>query len=262
MSPTPPYFPLDIEAPILNLPENSPLWLIAAADSTTSTHKLLTTSASDEAEAREVIRRMATLSIHAETVATILDGRVPSRYPSRSEADQALVGLATHFLRGNPRRAEILTAILVACSLKAPDHYHPENYISHTVAKAESWRDMKESKRIGGLVATRGALPKGVYDAKLLTKCERSREVEQFILDHASSSLVDSYTRNDRWRRLPVQDVATLFGVSREAVRLRLVSLEDRGLIERRSVTYDHDGAKRKDSLIRLKEPCTAIEAA
>lgn len=79
-----------------------------------------------------------------------------------------------------------------------------------------------------------------------------SGDINSGILTFAAFASVDEFTRPDGWRRLPVDDIASVFGVTREAVRQHLVALQARGCIERKIETNSHEGRWRKDSLVRL----------
>lgn len=102
------------------------------------------------------------------------------------------------------------------------------------------------------LLTTTGTEPRTLLDANKLTNRERPRLMEATIINFARSDEIDRFTRDDRWRRLPVQAVADIFGVDRETVRRRLVAMEKRGVIERWAPANKHDGHCRRDSLVRL----------
>lgn len=262
VSPTPSYFPIDPKAPIFTLPGDSPLWESSAPRNTLATSSS-TTTPGDRNHAHALVSRMLEHSTYRETVAMILQDRWATTYHSRSEADAALVFLASHFLRDQERAGEILTAILQRHSLKAKSHANPDHYIAMTVAKTRAHRTQTDAQRIAtfttryvtpslSMPSPEPFTPKNVNDAKFVKRGERSNVLNAVILGFAAWDEEDEFTRDDNWRRIPVQDVADIFGVSRETVRLRLVALEKRGEIERRAPSPFHDGRIRRDSLVRV----------
>lgn len=222
-------------------------------------------TAADEHAARGVLGKMLK-GTYSETVAMILEGRWQDRYPSRSEADQALAALATHFLRDHPRRTEILTALLINHSLKAPDHRTPEQYIARTVQKAESFRSGNDQEHLDALstvIEQSLAHPpdgpkrksKSVYGPKSLVGNSKTRSMMREIVAFAGSPFPDAFDTLDGWRRLPVNYMKMRHEVSPESVRLAQVALNQAGLIERDPRRYPHDGGHRTDARICLTMP-------
>lgn len=81
------------------------------------------------------------------------------------------------------------------------------------------------------------------------------------ILEFVASSEPDRYSMDDRWRRLPVQIVADLFGVHRETIRLAQKAANNNGLIERAPQPKRHDGGPRMDAIIRItSDGCEMLE--
>lgn len=64
MSPTPPYFPIAIDAPIFTLPDTSPLWELAAPPPVT--RRGIVPTVSDQLEARDLDRRILEHSMYSK----------------------------------------------------------------------------------------------------------------------------------------------------------------------------------------------------
>jgi hypothetical protein len=270
MSPSPQYRPIDIAAPILPLPTDSPLWDWAAPKDFVGMSIAPALTSGDERDARRLEDAMRLSSDFGVGIAALLDGDPDWARHFRSANDLTesgrdfqLIRAATHYLRGNDRRDSILAALLTRHSKKAKRHTSPAAYIASIVAGTTATRDRVDADQrtsfatrfvMPALQSSTRCKPKPVLDAKLLTKRERPGIMERTILNFAGSDQVDQFTRADRWRRFPVQMVADVFGVDRETVRLRLVALEERGLIERQAPTGKHDGKCRRDSLVRLSD--------
>lgn len=272
MSPSPNYRPIDFMAPVRRLPDDSPLWTIAAPDSTPDA-SFLTVTPEDEVEAQRVVEQLPFSTKYAPTLALLIAGKwEEAGYVSRSESDAALAFMASHFLRDNSRRAEILTAILRRYSTKAASHATPDKYLQYVVSSVIQHRDMKDETRIQTLdtmlqiVALTTISRQGVTDTKKDGKKGKGVLVEESIW--AIATVIDAgifwdsnAVRGGRkvselidqgWRRVPVEDLAALHGAHPEKVRLALKAMELRGVIERLVIPYHHDGKWRRDSLVRL----------
>lgn len=253
MSPTPLYRPIDIDAPILTLPESSKLWELAAPRDTLATSTLRIT-AEDRQDAHDVVKQLRSSTAYAGQLRRILEGGWEARYPSRSEADFALALAASHFLREHDRPGAVLAALLSAHSLKASTHSDPPQYLAVTVANVLALRANRDTSRLTHLTTLLiPAFPTPnahtVLDGTLGVA---GWSLEDAIVRFAACGVGDEFSRGDGWRRFPVQDVAELVGVDRRTVTRCLQALEARGLIERNVVAFRHDGAVRRDSLIRL----------
>ncbi len=221
----------------------------------------------DRRAAAEVMHRLQRHSTYRSTVNAIMGGAWKERYQTRSEADIALAFHASHFLREHWRRREVLFALLEHHSLKAGSHANPGHYLSITVDKAIAHRDRIDADQHADVyhrfvapflppsvhpASLPAPPPTAVYDAKFLGNRTRGPVLERVILEFAASPEQDRFSMDDRWRRLPVQIVADLFGVDRETIRLVQKSANTRGLIERAPRAKRHDGGPRMDAIIRI----------
>ncbi len=107
----------------------------------------------DRREATRVMDQLLRFSTYRETVELIVNGNWKQRYLTRSEADIALVHLATHFLRFHDRRREVLYALLECHSEKAASHSHPALYLRITVDKALTYRADTDQAHVDSLGA-------------------------------------------------------------------------------------------------------------
>lgn len=271
MSPTPPYFPMDIDAPILTLPDNSPLWELAKPVCTSTWG--IRSAACDREEARDLDRRIRAHSMYREGYQRLHTRDWQRAMPkgadvSESGRDFFLVFEVSHFVKNHQRAPEILYALLWDTGWpqsrnRANPKSDPPDYCSRTVLAALTARASKDAERLQQL-ADHHVLPispgfqedaapttpaRTVLDANLLSGgADLTSVIERF----AASVEIDEFSRPLGWRRFPVMDVAEIFGYTREAVRKRMVAMERAGIIERRSVPYTHDGAIRRDTCIRL----------
>lgn len=185
---------------------------------------------------------------------------------SESGRDFQLALAGSHFLRDHVRRGEIIYAMLETHSRKAKNHASPEKYLQTVTHGAMASRENRDQNRLTRLNTRfisphvfpddKTTTPSYVLDAKFgaseLKRGVRGTVMDEVIMGFAASDEVDEFTRDDGWRRFPVQDVADIFGVGRETVRLHLVALESRGLIKRRAPANSHDGGHQRDSLVSL----------
>lgn len=270
MSPTPPYVPIDSRAPILTLPPDSPLWDLPAPAS--MLEATIVPSSDDQEEARLLNRRIRDHAQYREGFAALFGQKWRTTIPNVSDRSESgrdfwFVFIATHFVREHPRAAEILYALLWDTGWPNDanrDHTKsdPVDYCRRTVLAALDARHGRDTDRLFQL-ATRHIFPFSpglradsplpfagtVLDAN---QGSRMEELETVILRFAASNGPDEYTCVDRWRRFPVVDVATVFGLSRETVRQWMVALERRGLIDRFSTPYRWEGQIRRDTRIRI----------
>lgn len=171
-------------------------------------------------------------------------------------------------MKDHPRALEILSALLWGTGWpqsadRANPKADPTDYCSRTALATLNARASKDAERLQQL-AERHVLPTSpgflpdaqptapaptVLDANLLSGgADLTTVIERF----AAIDEVDEFSRSHGWRRFPVLDIAEIFNVSRETVRLRMVDMAKAGIIERRSDPYWHDGAYRRDTCIRL----------
>lgn len=275
ITPTPGYEPANPDAPILPLPLDSPLWEVIRPRGTGATQTIVITPR-DLRVARDLAAQIAQGGMFSEGWRALWECRldwyhiVPATDISRSGRDWWLCFTASHFLRNHPRREHILAAMLQLTSEKAREHRDAQSYIAVTVRSAVSVRNARDADHVAAFVArfvprrflevlpgdpkASGVLDPNLWDgrARLIPRRERARAIEATIL-HFADSKEDEFDRSRGWRRLPVSVVAKAFGVSGEAIRKHLVRLERQGHIERDTATYRHDGAVRRDSLVRLR---------
>lgn len=227
----------------------------------TSAASALAVTAADRRDAAGILQRMRGSSKFGPGAVALLENHPdwPRHFPtardkSQSGRDFQLALAASHFVRDHERVAEVLFALLGNHSIKASTHANPEQYIESVVASALNVRHDRDRKRLSSLLGTLVPdlhAPPHVLDG---TPALDGRQLDTAILAFTASSEMDAYRRDDRWRRIPVQDIADLHGVDRRTVTRRLKALEDRGLIERQVVAHQHDGRPRRDSLVRLRE--------
>lgn len=260
MSPTPPYWPVDLEAPILALPADSPLWELAAPREAPGTVWPSTITVQDRADASATLRHLQKGKFAMGIDALFSDEwRQMHSDWSQSERDASLVFNATHFVRSHPRASEVLFSLLWSTGWpQDPTRDHPkrnpEQYAAITVANALAKRQRRNEERRDNLAQkfTDDSYPRRVIGANSLLA---PGSIDSGILAFAARETVDEFSRPDGWRRLPVDDVAAIYGVSRECIRKHLVALTERGCIERRSEKHPHEGGRRTDSLVRLLSP-------
>ena len=159
LAPSADRWPVDPDAPIRMLPDDAPLWAtIDALAAPKAACVVLGFTDDDYARAGVVLDRLRA-SEYGATVRDIVAGTWQDRYPSRSEADAALALMATHHLRDDPRRAEIVAALLFRHSRKAPDHRNPSQYIGIVTGAVIAERDRIDTDRLDLIRATiqRGA---------------------------------------------------------------------------------------------------------
>lgn len=272
----PGYTPLDIDAPIMMLPDDSPVWVHAERPDTTTAYATGVVTAEDRTAARALDARLRSQSTYRSGYSLLhtrswRDAIPPDNDRSESGRDFFLLFLASHFLRDDPRAAAVLTALLwqtgwPQSATRAHPKADPADYTARTVSAALQARICKDAERLHQLVdrhilptlhaspsaSPAAPLPGTVFDANLLSE---GADMGTVIFAFAASEAVDEHTRAHGWRRFPVQDVADVFGVTREAVRKRMVLLEHQGVIERRSDPYQHDRRVRRDTCVRLPRP-------
>lgn len=200
----------------------------------------------------------------------------PTMDATPSGRDFLLAFLASHFLRDNPRRAEILVALLWSTGwpqykVQRKPGTNPEDYCVDTVVAALAARDAKDHTRLSTLRAALAPSPDTppLLDPTLGSSRGSSRHLEASIWALLSGVVGETCWDIEAvrggievrdliaqgWRRVPVADLAALHGVCVETVRRTLVALKNAGRIERKVLSYRHDGAMRRDSLIRMVQP-------
>lgn len=145
MSPTPPYFPVNIDAPILMLPDSSPLWELATPVSTST--RGIVPAACDWEEARDLDRRIREHSMYHEGYQMLHTRDWQRAMPegadvSESGRDFFLVFEASHFLKDHPRARVHPKSSMPSCG--TPAGHNPgtaliQNRIQPTTAPALSW---------------------------------------------------------------------------------------------------------------------------
>lgn len=278
VSPTPPYHPIDISAPVLTLPENSPLWELAGSRHTLTTYAFKQITEQDKADACEVMNRLRHGKF-AKGLDSLFSGDWPKLMPhiedtSESTRDFLLVLEASHFLREHDRADQVLAALLLSTGWpSSPDRQHPKKnpmqYTAIVVGNALSSRFTRDAKRLNKLYArfvapfvilpdNQQTPPKNLKPKSVLVGTplhgggHRGVVIEDVVLEFLANDKVDEFTRTDRWRRLPVSDLAAVLGVNRKTITRTLERLKACGLIEREVIALRHDGAYRRDSLARL----------
>lgn len=179
----------------------------------------------------------------------------------RSEADYALVALAAGKVVDQPRRPEILAALLMRCSAKTRNHRNPERYVGLTVtnALAAPARGFPTADRFQTI---RVRLATGLARHALLPpvspKCDDATQVPR---DHLSAALLgwlvegevnDPWAGQGGWVRFPIDDLGAILKVSTRTLQRRLASLEAMGAIERSVIRRKQGGRYRADSWARL----------
>ncbi len=211
------------------------------------------------------------------TVTAILRGEIEDRYPSRSEADFALLFMATHFDASEGCLAELL----FRHSRKLRDKHtaaSQSSYISSTVSAALATRSLTDYTRLANIaqILHFSTLPFSIphptppHSRKVCMlpengiwvvggmaerrKKERGEMLAASILEWAGRyGAGDGYDWTDGWRRLPVEDMGAIHGYGREGVRTKVLALIDAGFIERRlHVAKCDKGHDRRTTLIRL----------
>lgn len=177
---------------------------------------------------------------------------------SESARDFTLAFLLSHGLRHEPRAHNVLTAALLATKLpQARNRQHPKPdpraYASRTAYRALTVRADRDADRVAALGAYGvPSVPKGLRPLPDGTLELGGGELAAWIVGFAAAG-GDDFDRLEGWRRLPVDDLAALFSVTRKTVWRALRQAEDRGWIDRASRRYRHDGRPRCDSLVRLR---------
>lgn len=141
-APTVPYCPVDLAAPILTLPADSPLWEVTLPGKTAGTAWSCSITARDYADAESVLQRLRS-GRFAKAIDGLFTGEWRDSHPewSESERDASLVFSGTHFLRDHPRAREVLFALLWATgwpqdpARRHPKH-NPAQYVAITVNNA------------------------------------------------------------------------------------------------------------------------------
>ena len=209
---------------------------------------------------------------YAETIAAI----DPALDATPSGRDFLLTFLASHFLRDHPRRAQILVALLWSTGWPTDKTQRrpgtdPEEYCVDTVSAALVARDAKDDQRLSRLRATLAAASPPGVPPLLDPTSDTGNTIEASVLTLAIGENDERFWPEESvrggirvgdlvaqgWRRVPVDDLASVHGVSTETVRRALDALVKRGMIERWALPYRHDGAVRRDSLVRLTELST-----
>jgi hypothetical protein len=248
--------PFNPHAPILPLDPDSPIWR-AVAEKTLYRSRYrsarITTRAITAVPDPAIDRLVASLlnGKFAPTVTLIVEGRWAERYQSRSHADFGLAFMATYFT-DDPA---LIAALLAKYSRKVSDAKDPLDYLARTTRNALAERAGKTANRIEVLrhLVCRGA---GTYpligSVRDVTPPRDLPELSDALIHFAAVSATDEYTRENRWRRVPVEDFAALYGRPRQAVWRYLSRLEKNGHIERDHYNGVSDKGHRRDSLIRL----------
>jgi hypothetical protein len=242
--------PIDVAAPVLPLDPLSSLWReIAPTEFSTNsldTVQFSTITPEVERTARAVLNRL-NAGTFGDTVAAILDGHRPERYPSRSEADLGLALLATHITR----TLEVIVAVLMIAALKR-DHTDFAYYCTLTATKALKTRsdlDRERHERLRSILMGAGYSRGSVYD---VTSKGEMGDLASGIMRFASISVEDEFSRFGGWRRLPVEDMAVVYGCHRQTVWRQVRELSRAGTIDYDYITVKADTGPRKDSLVRL----------
>lgn len=222
----------------------------------------LTILQDDEDEAARILTCLLNSTDYAETVAMVLEGGWEDRYPTRSEADAALAYMASHFVREYERPREALYVLLRRHSLKAHSHANPDYYVLITIDHALHGRHSKDADHVyalGDIIQIALTAPPKktaptVYDPTLWVRRGKQTALMRDVLAFAGAPSMDGYAQANGWRRLPVNHMSALRGVSSECVRRAQIGLVDMGLIERAPRPKRHDGGPRMDARIRITD--------
>lgn len=132
VSPSPRYQPIDIEAPVLALPDDSPLWDWAAPKDQLAVSTVPALTAEDKRDARRLENAMRQSSDFGAGIAALLDcdSEWARHFPTANDVTESgrdfqLARAATHYLRGNARRDAILAALVIQHSKKVHLHASP-----------------------------------------------------------------------------------------------------------------------------------------
>lgn len=211
-SPTPPYWPIDLEAPILSLPRDSIL-LTTARTLATSVLPITEPTMEHIRRAGRVVQAL----LHAPDpkmrcdIERLLSGDITGK-PSASEADYDLASLAS-FHTTDPH---VILAVLQGSDLRRPKWTSNKAYLSRTVHAALAQRAVR---RDGSRAST-------VSDGTFQHAEGRKGAILGFLAD----------SEGDSYCLLEVGKVATHCGVDRRTISRDLRSLEDAGLIETRVI--------------------------
>jgi hypothetical protein len=152
MSPSPRYQPIDMAAPILALPTDSPLWDWAAPKDLVGMSIAPAFTLEDERDSWTLDDAMRRSSDYGAGIAALLDGDTDwaRHFPTAKDVtdsgrDFQLARAATHYLRNNDRRDSIIAALLARHSKKIERHTSPPAYIAAVVAGAITARDRVDS---------------------------------------------------------------------------------------------------------------------
>lgn len=235
-----------------------------------ATHATLKVFPQDREAADRIVDRLVE-GIYQERVSLILSGEwKQAGYRSRSEADAGLCYMASHHLRGCPRRAEILTALIEKHSQKVQDHPSPRHYIDNTVDFALKQRQCTDEQHVSELRAiithshqhaptrsesiAQASQEEDLYDANFSQWYAKRQKKVIALLSFAGTEVIDQYSETNGWRRLPVNHFGAMFDVGREAVRQIQIAAQDAGWIERASKRRNHEGRIRRDAWVRITD--------
>jgi len=233
------------------------------------------------ARAEAVIRNLLR-GPYAPTVQLLLDGEWKSlqRYPSHSEADGALITMATHFAR----TPAVLDAVLRLSGLYRPkwDEVHTANgetYGELVIGNALAWRNAQSGNRLDALAErlgiASGDAPAVVTDSASSTETNETRtipppvpviyrtplsrpQLQQACLRFISSAPLEDVMPNG-FVRLPVADMAGVCGIAEKTVQRAINAAAKDELIETYVSTENVDGRCIKTRWIRATGAALAV---
>ncbi len=236
-SPTPPYLPIDLDAPILTVPDDSPLWKFVRPQRPLIQVAIPTMTQWHRTQATTVIANLMLAPPDiARDVRALLAGQVPDD-ATPSEADYRLALMAT-FHTSDPG---IIAAVMCNSGLKR-EKYLRSDYLPRQIGAALSRRQELVSTTPGALTVSYVAamFPDGnlptVSDAILRVLASQNRDID------------------DGWTRVPVQAVATTCRVHRATVWRVIDRLEFGGDIEAVVNTVHRNGRPVRERWARLAE--------
>lgn len=234
------------------------------------------TSPAIEDRAKRVIQNLLR-GPYAPTVQRLLYGEWESleRYPSHSEADGALIAMATHFAR----TPAVLDAVLRLSSLYRPkwDEVHTANgetYGELVIGNALAWRNAQSGNRLHALAERLGMAfgdaPAVVADSAPSAETNGARTTPPPVpvfyrtplsrpqLQHACLRFINSAPVRDvmpnGFVRLPMADMGRVCGVAEKTVQRAINAAAKDELIETYVTTENVDGRCIKTRWIRATD--------
>jgi len=271
MSPSPDRWPVDIDAGIRRLADDSPL-LRAALPRLDAVPALGSITEAHRREAGRVIAGM--LAAPDENVARdarkLMDGIVPPG-ASPSEADYRLCLLATY----HTDSPEVIAAVLEASGLGRSKWRDHAKYLGQTIARALDRRVVLAASAknascvthaaIGSLIDSGNRLLAGPAAAPSTPHCElmlqfglegcRNRAISSvlaFLIAVREAGAASPFTYRNAWIRVPVCALSQVIERDRTTVWRALDQLESSNMVERQAVVSRVQGSPRADSFVRF----------